>query len=163
MVGFDVDEALVEAVVRSTNVGLQMTGVVPKPVGWSKFPLRSQEISVVIGMVGRSHGVLNFNVSRQVALQLASRLMDVKIEDVNEQVLDAMGEITNMVAGKLKAELGGEKYGIMSISCPSIIVGADYYLHHYKGFKTVTVEFELEELPTIFHRERVFATTLSLS
>jgi len=162
MTGIEIDQNLVDAVIRSTNVGLQMAGIVPKPVGCSRLPSRAQEISVLIGIVGRSYGVVTLNASRQVALRLANKFMDADIAEVNDQVLDALGEITNIVAGKLKAELVGDKHEITSISCPSIVVGADYYLHHFRGFKTVSVEFELEEVPTMFYKERFFSTTVSL-
>ena len=66
-------------------------------------------------------------------------------------------------AGRLKAELGEEEYGIGNISCPSIIVGPDYHLYHFRGFKTVSVEFELEEIPTVHVKDRLFSTTISLS
>lgn len=159
----ELDDTLLDALIRSTNAGLQMAGVTPKAVGCSRMPARTQEIAVVIGLVGRRNGTVTLHVSRRAALYLASRFTEAEIGELDEEAFDAVGEITNIVAGRLKAELGGEEYGITNISCPSIIVGGDYQVYQFRGFKTASVEFELDELPAIFFKDRLFCTTVSLS
>ena len=163
MFKMDLSEALTEAVIRSTNAGLQMAGLSPKPVGVSSLAARSQEVAVVIGLVGKRNGTVTLNLSRRAVLMLAKRFTDIDHPEVNTEVLDAVGEITNIVAGRLKGELSDPSFGISNISCPSIIIGADYHVYQFRGFQTVSVEFELEELPVIFWRERLFSTTVSLS
>jgi len=163
MVKMDLNETLVDAVVRSTNAGLQMAGLSPKPVGISTLAARSQEVAVVIGLVGKRNGTVTLNLSQRAVLLLAHRFTDTEHSEVNTEVLDAVGEITNIVAGRIKGELSDPEFGIANISCPSIIIGADYHVYEFRGFQTVSVEFELEELPVIFWRERLFSTTVSLS
>jgi len=162
MLKVDLNETLVDAVIRSTHAGLQMAGLSPKPVGLSTIAARSQEVAVVIGLVGKRNGTVTLNLSRRAILMLANRFTDTDHPEVNAEVFDAVGEITNIVAGRLKGELSDPQFGVTSISCPSIIVGADYHLYHFRGFQTVSVEFELEEVPIIFWRDRLFSTTVSL-
>ena len=159
----DLNETMADALIRSTGAGLQMAGLSPRPVGLSTIPARSQEVSVVIGLVGKRNGTVTLNLSERAVLLLANRFVDANHEEVNGQVLDAVGEITNIVAGRLKGELSDPEFGVSNISCPSIIIGADYHVYQFRGFQTVSVEFELEELPIIYWRERLFSTTLSLS
>lgn len=163
MVKLDLNENMVDAIVRSTNSGLQMAGLTPRTVGLSTLPARSQEVAVVIGLVGRRNGTVTLNLSQRAVLHLANRFVEGTHDQVNEHVLDAVGEITNIVAGRLKGELSDPSFGVSTISCPSIIIGADYHVYQFRGFQTVSVEFELEELPVIFWRERLFSTTVSLS
>lgn len=163
MLSFDLNETLADAIVRSTNAGLQMAGLTPRAVGVSTLPARSQEVAVVIGLIGRRNGTVTLNLSQRSVLLLANRFVEGAHEEVNEQVLDAVGEITNIVAGRIKGELSDPAYGVANISCPSIIIGADYHVYQFRGFQTVSVEFELEELPVLFWRERLFSTTVSLS
>ena len=158
-----VDEHLVDLIIRSTNAGLKMTGVEPVPVGISVLPARSQDLSVVIGLVGRRTGTVTLNVSQRATLYLASQFTGSELAAVDEEVFDAVGEITNIIAGNLKAELSTDDYQITNISCPSIVMGGDYLVHHFSGFNTVTVEFELSGLPSLFLEERIFSTTVSLS
>ena len=124
-----VDEHLVDLIIRSTNAGLKMTGVEPVPVGISVLPARSQDLSVVIGLVGRRTGTVTLNVSQRATLYLASQFTGSELAAVDEEVFDAVGEITNIIAGNLKAELSTDDYQITNISCPSIVMGGDYLVH----------------------------------
>lgn len=163
MLNLNIDEVLMDACIKSTIAGLEMANVAPRPVGCSVLGARSQDITVVIGIVGRRSGTVTVNLPQPAALCLASKLLDSKYTELNEETLDAVGEITNIIAGKLKGELGSEKYGISNISCPSIIIGADYYMYHFRGFDAVTVEFELQDVPIVMMKDRIFSTTLALS
>ena len=158
-----VDSNLVDVIIRSTNAGLQMAGVAPAPVGISRMPARAQEVAVVIGLVGQRNGTVTLNASQRATLLLASKFTGNEATEVDEEVFDAVGEITNIIAGRLKAELSTDRYQISNISCPSIVMGGDYRVHHFRGFSTVSVEFELAEISTVFVKERIFSTTVSLS
>ena len=160
---FQVDNNLIDAIIRSTNAGLQMAGVEPLPVGISSRPAQAQELSVVIGLVGQRNGTVTLNVSQRATLYLASQFTGSTFVAVDEEVFDAVGEITNIIAGRLKAELSTDRYQITNISCPSIVMGGDYRVHHFSGFSTASVEFELSGVPSVFLKERIFSTTVSLS
>lgn len=158
-----VDNNLVDVIIRSTNAGLQMAGVEPQPVGISALPARGQDLAVVIGLVGRRNGTVTVNVSKRATLYLASQFTGSEFEGVDEEVFDAVGEITNIIAGRLKAELSTDAYQITNISCPSIVMGGDYRVHHFSGFSTVSVEFEIPGVSSVFLKERIFSTSVSLS
>ena len=160
---FQLDNDLVDAIIRSTNAGLQMAGVEPVPVGISSRPARAQDLSVVIGLVGQRNGTVTLNVSQRATLYLASQFTGSTFSVVDGEVFDAVGEITNIIAGRLKAELSTDRYKITNISCPSIIMGGDYRVHHFSGFSTASVEFELSGVSSVFFKERIFSTTVSLS
>ncbi len=163
MARIELDQELLDAVIRSTEAGFQMAGVVPKPVGFSTVAPRGQEIAVVVGLIGRRNGTVTLHLSQRAVLYLAGRFLGSDPEELSHDVFDAAGEIANIVAGRLKGELGGQKYGITHISCPSMIIGGDYHVYQFRGFKTVSVEFELEELPQVFVKDRLFSTTVHLS
>lgn len=158
-----VDSTLVDAIVRSTNAGLQMAGVEPVPVGVSSLAARTQDLSVVIGLVGRRNGTVTLNVSQRATLHLAGQFTGSTFATVDEEVFDAMGEITNIISGRLKAELSSDRYQITNISCPSIVMGGDYRVHHFSGFSTVSVEFQLPGVSSVFLHDRIFSITVSLS
>lgn len=158
-----IDERLIDAIVDSTHAGLQMGGLKARPVGYSLLPARAQEIAAVVGLVGRRNGTVRMNLSKRGALFVANRFTGSESVEIDDETLDAIGEITNIIAGRLKAELPEEDYGLSNISCPSIIVGADYHVYHFRGFTTVAVEFELEGISAILLTERLFSTTVSLS
>ncbi len=65
----------------------------------------------------------------------------------NNQALDGLCEIANIIAGQAKAALSTTEYRFDRISVPSVIVGNNYSISHYRGMTSVSVEFELPEMP----------------
>ena len=65
----------------------------------------SYPISGVIGLSGKAVGTVVINLSENVAIKAASAMLHNDLTEVNEDVLDAVGEIANMVAGAAKSVL----------------------------------------------------------
>ncbi len=99
-----------------------------------KFP-----ISGLIGMSGNASGVVVINLSEQVALKIATTMLMEEQTEVNDDVLDAVGEIANIVAGQAKIEL--EQYNL-SVSLPNVITGQDYEVRFPADTPPVVVPFE---------------------
>lgn len=75
----------------------------------------------VIGMVTLSGAVSGFiclGLSIKLAFLLASKLLDYQIAEANPDYVDAIGEITNMIAGNAKSEFPDEG---VSISVPKVV------------------------------------------
>ena len=56
----------------------------------------------------------------------------------------------------------GYRHEVTNISVPSLVLGANYNVYYTRGIETVSVEFELEEIPVMFQRDRFFSVTVSL-
>jgi len=81
------------------------------------------EVSGVIGLSGNAKGTVVLSISKAVALKAASAMLMEEMTELNGEVVDAVGELTNMVAGRAKAEL--EEYSL-SVSLPNVVTGRDY-------------------------------------
>ena len=90
-----------------------------KPV-LKKNDIPSYEVSGIIGITGEVVGCVVVSFPESVALQLASKLLQDSLTEVNEDCTDAIGEIANMVAGDAKK---GFPKGNTSISVPTVIIG----------------------------------------
>jgi chemotaxis protein CheX len=99
------------------------------------------EINGVIGLSGKAIGTVVVSLSRSVALQAASHMLMSPCDEMNSDVVDAVGEITNMVAGGAKAQLA--EYD-MSISLPNVFVGANTELHFPSDVHPITIPFETQ-------------------
>jgi chemotaxis protein CheX len=98
---------------------LQISFTIGKPsLKDDDFP--RYDVSGIIGLSGSVSGCVVLNLSRELALQLASSLTGEKVLDLDEGCTDAIGEIANMIAGGAKKDFPGENN---SISVPSIIIG----------------------------------------
>ena len=98
-----IDDVLLDCVIKGTHEGLEMAEVSPDAVGASKFNTVSKEISVLVGLHGESrNGNMALNLSERTAIHLAGKLMGEKIDVLDDDAIDALCEIGNMIAGRLK-------------------------------------------------------------
>jgi chemotaxis protein CheX len=85
-----------------------------------KDGIPSHEVSSIIGISGDVTGSVVINLSEKTALQLASALLGDEVSQLDEDCVDAIGEIANMVAGSAK---NGFPVGNTSLSVPTVVIG----------------------------------------
>jgi len=76
----------------------------------------------LIGLVGAVIGNGSLVCSAEVACGLSSRLLMAEFSKIDEEVLDSVGEITNMIVGGFKTLLETH-VGRVQMSIPSVIYG----------------------------------------
>ena len=79
------------------------------------------DISGVIGLSGEVKGAVAISLKANTAIKLTQLLTEEKHDYLDEQVIDAVGEIVNIIAGNAKKEL--EAAFRVVISLPSIVRG----------------------------------------
>lgn len=94
----------------------------------------------LIGLAGRWVGTGSLSCSTSTACDLSSRLLMGESTSVDEEVLDAMGELTNMVIGNFKNVIE-EALGPMGLSIPTVICGHDFRAHSTCGQDWTVVPF----------------------
>jgi len=103
-----------------------------------KDNLPSYEVSGIIGLSGSVSGCVVINLSKEIAIQLASALLGEELTEVNGDCTDAIGEIANMIAGNAKTDFPVEN---TSISVPSVVVGK-HKMTYPSGIPIVSVPCE---------------------
>ncbi len=98
-------------------------------------------ISGVIGLSGRAKGTVVLSLSEEVALKAASAMLRIEVTKVNEEVIDAVGELTNILAGGAKADL--EQYQL-SVSLPNVVIGGGHEIHFPHEVTPIHVPFETD-------------------
>ena len=99
------------------------------------------EVNGVIGLSGRAVGTIVLSFQREVALKAASSLLMCEATELDEDVTDAVGELTNVVAGAAKAKLDAYE---MSISLPNVFVGAAIDVRFPSTVTPIIVPFTCE-------------------
>jgi len=100
------------------------------------------EINGVIGLSGRAQGSVIVSLSEEVALKAAGAMLMMDPSEFNgldNDVVDAVGEIANMVAGSAKAEL--EEFQL-SISLPNVVIGHPADIRFPSEVKPIAVTFD---------------------
>jgi chemotaxis protein CheX len=93
-------------------------------------------LSAVVGFGGKISGFVALHLSPHSACMLASSLIGMEFEAMDEMVADAMGEIVNMLAGGLKKSVSKDE-DLFKISVPSIVYGDEYSTYTPKSAEQV--------------------------
>jgi len=99
-------------------------------------------VSGIIGVSGKGVGTIVLSMERSVAMKAAGvMLMMDDIAEVNNDVLDAVGELTNMVCGDAKAKLAQYQ---LSISLPNVLCGEGCWLHFPQKASPISIPFKCD-------------------
>ena len=99
------------------------------------------DISGIIGLSGKAIGTVVLSLSEAVAVKAASTMLMCDMDEINDDVIDAVGELTNMVAGAAKAEL--EEYELM-VSLPNVITGRNHDVRFPSDVPPICVPFKTD-------------------
>ena len=94
----------------------------PLPFNYSVAEV-NEDIFASIGLTGANSGTISMYISEQMALHLASLLMEENYQEFNHEVYESIGEMINMIAGGLKNRLSTEEQDLYDLSSPIIISG----------------------------------------
>ena len=99
------------------------------------------EISGIIGLSGKAVGTTVLSLSHNVAIEATAAMLGDKPIELNADVIDAIGELTNMIAGSAKAQLEELE---MSISLPNVIIGKNHEVAFPSGVTPIGIPFSCE-------------------
>lgn len=115
----------------------------PKRTGLSlkESTVEKLVVSAVIGISGNATGTIIVRLSRQAAFAVLDRMVGVEASEINSDVCDAIGELTNMIAGAAKARMSELN---LSISIPNIISGEDHEVFYPSNVEPICLSYESE-------------------
>lgn len=102
----------------------------------------SYDVSGVVGITGRVQGLVVLSFREAPALEVVSRFLGERMDKVDDQVLDAVGELANIVAGGAKKALVEADYD-MKISVPSVIRGRGHRIWKPGNIPCFEIPFEI--------------------
>ncbi|MEZ4598822.1 MAG: chemotaxis protein CheX [Syntrophotaleaceae bacterium] len=119
----DLNKSICSATVEVFQTMLMMDAVPGDPLTGRKAH-HSNSVSGIVGIAGPSKGMVAIHIPEQTALKITSSFLCMEVSSIDEDVKDAIGELANMVAGSIKADLlDGKDY---KLSIPSVVNGVEY-------------------------------------
>jgi chemotaxis protein CheX len=88
-------------------------------------PAIADGVLSLVGMAGVWTGAGSISCSALFARRICSLLLMTEADAVNEEVLDAVGEVANMIIGNLKTAVE-ERVGPIGLSIPTVIYGRNF-------------------------------------
>lgn len=99
----------------------------------------SYEVSAVIGLSGKANGSVVLSLSRSVAYLVVERMLGREATQIDADVVDAVGELTNMIAGSAKSHLS--QYAL-SLGIPNVVVGRNHSIFFPSNIRPLCIQFE---------------------
>ncbi len=108
------------------------------------------DVSGIVGITGAVRGTVSITFDEFSILKIVSNMFGEEMKEINHEISDAVGELTNMISGQARQEI--EKTGkILHGAIPTVITGKNHKLISMtKGpksaipFKTDTGSFTVE-------------------
>lgn len=96
-----------------------------------------------VGFVGSASGLVAFYSTLDGAREIAGSMLGMDAAEVNGEMADAIGEVTNMIAGSFRTRMaaGGEPW---AITVPTVTVGSDFYIKPHVQGRRVLIPFKME-------------------
>ena len=100
-------------------------------------------ITSMIGLGGGIKGLLAVHCPASVATKITSSFLGMEVEEIDDDVKDAIGEIANMVAGNLKTSYAAADVNI-ELAIPTSIVGESFYVSGITTSTRLVVPFRMD-------------------
>ncbi len=102
------------------------------------------DISGTIGLTGTTKGAVVVSFSKGCALKVISSMMGEEYTDLNDEVKDAVGELTNMISGDARralSELGAN----FEAGIPTVITGQGHEITSMGKGPVLAIPFKVGE------------------
>ena len=157
------NQEIIKSIVESADSCMGMCGLKHECVGFSSIPTHNNSlVTGMIGVSGEVSGFITVDLPEQFAVHAVSSLLQEELDKLSAQVLDGVGEITNLISGGIKRGLAGTKWGFSGMTVPSVIVGNNYNIAYSTGIKYVSCQFTLVDSEIFLLDERTFQVGISL-
>ncbi len=106
------------------------------------------DVSGILGLAGEQTGSFAVSFSESCILKAVSNMLGEKITALNKDVEDAVGEITNMISGGARKELGDNGFHF-EMALPTVVIGKNHSISHIGSGPTIVIPFSTEVGPYV--------------
>ena len=104
------------------------------------------DVSGVIGMTGETRGTISISFSEASILPIVSNMLGEEMKEMkemNEEIKDAVGEVTNMISGQARKRLD-EQGRSLKAAIPTVIMGKDHSITHMTTHPIIAIPFSTD-------------------
>lgn len=98
------------------------------------------DVTGVIGITGESNGTIAVTFEEETILKIVSNMFGEEMKQLNSEVADAVGELTNMISGQARRELE-ENGKVFEAAIPSVVSGKNHQITHYTDGPKIAIPF----------------------
>lgn len=101
------------------------------------------DISGIIGMTGDATGSLAMSFSEACIIGIVAKMVGETHKEMNRAVLDAVGELTNMISGSARKLMEKDDLKVFA-AIPTIIFGKSHTIRHIIKGPSIVIPFQTE-------------------
>jgi len=103
----------------------------------------ASNVTGMVGLAGDLRGMLAVHCPEDAAKAITGAMLGMEVEELGEDVKDAVGEIANMVAGGLKSGLGSNGR-TTELAIPTTVIGESFRMSGMLGANRIYIPFSGE-------------------
>ena len=98
------------------------------------------DVTGILGLTGVANGTIAVTFEEKCILTIVSNMFGETMETLDDDIADAVGELTNMISGQARRELGliGK---VFKAAIPSVITGRNHSIRHYSDGPKIAIPF----------------------
>ncbi len=100
-------------------------------------------VTAMIGLSGDFNAMLGVHCPARVGMAIGGAMLGMDLDEVDADTKDALGEITNMLAGGLKEAFAEKEVGL-HLAIPTTISGNSYKLSAPSGSNRILIPFDID-------------------
>jgi chemotaxis protein CheX len=101
------------------------------------------DVSGILGLTGVANGTIAVTFEEKCILTVVSNMFGETMTELNNEIADAVGELTNMISGQARREL--EETGkVFKAAIPSVITGKNHSIIHYSEGPKIAIPFNTD-------------------
>lgn len=119
-----------------------------KPVAGKPFAKTNDtacgDVSGIIGMTGDAIGSLALTFTEECIIYLANKMLSENHTEINKEVLDTAGELTNMISGAARKIMEKDNLKVFA-AIPAIVFGKGHSVRHIVKGPSIVLPFQTEK------------------
>ena len=124
------------------------TEVQPGKPFLKKDKISRGDVSGVVGITGPPNGSMSLTFSGASIIAIVSNMLGETFVEVNDDIKDAVGELSNMISGTARNELGNKGFSFKT-SIPTVISGPGHEIRHMCKAPTIAIPFNTAAGPFV--------------
>ena len=98
------------------------------------------DVTGLIGVTGFAEGVISLTLDEGCILKIVSNMLGEEFNSIDDEIADAVGELTNMIAGQARTHLSNQGMSFQA-STPSVFLGKKHELKHISSSPILSIPF----------------------
>ena len=140
------DAKIINPFIKATVNVLEIMAFVKSEAGkphLKKDNVVQGDVSGIVGFTGEANGTVSVTFDELCILKIVSNMFGEEMAEINNEITDAVGELTNMISGQARKEL--EEIGkVFHGAIPTVITGKNHTLETMTKGPKIAIPFKTE-------------------